>query len=134
MNNLDIKYGTIDKNIDIKQTLIENHKINDFIYIPDIDDNRGYLFTDPIKGVEKYIFIKINSKEFIIDQNFYVYIDTVNNQIFINCNHDTEIKSNHEINLNNIITPTNKMKVIFLVFYSHFYLNALLKQKTAYQP
>jgi len=98
IDSIDIKYGIPDIKINVKEKLLQ--KISDnLIYITDVDDYRVHVFTeDPVPGVEKYIYIMIDGKEIIIDQNFYIYIDTKNNKIYINCKPDSE---------------QNKMKIVF---------------------
>jgi GR25 family glycosyltransferase involved in LPS biosynthesis len=105
-NNIEIKYGTTYNYVDIKPILFEKYKNEKIIYINAIDDNRSSIFSDPCYGIEKYISININNNEFIIDQNFYIYIDIENKHIYINCKYDTIIDNNQEITI-------KKMKVVF---------------------
>jgi GR25 family glycosyltransferase involved in LPS biosynthesis len=58
-NNIDIiiKYGTKEKNIDITKIVLDKLTNNNNIYIPSDDNYRASLFSDPIYGVLKKIFI-----------------------------------------------------------------------------
>jgi hypothetical protein len=49
---MDIRYGTINKSIDVLEIVIKNN-----MYIPAGDMNRATLFGDPVPGVVKSIFI-----------------------------------------------------------------------------
>lgn len=52
-----IIYGVLNYNIDITQICYDKLLVDNIITIPSGDSNRSQLFTDPIIGVEKKIFI-----------------------------------------------------------------------------
>ena len=71
-----ILYGTRSHLIDITLSAIRQHTRNNVIFIPSGDENRAYLFSDPIPGVVKMIlFIDDNNIETVIGPEIQVYID-----------------------------------------------------------
>lgn len=56
--NIRIKYGTISNNIDVTQIALEKCVANNILSIPNGDNDRATIFTDPCFGVKKSIFIK----------------------------------------------------------------------------
>jgi len=56
-NNMQIFYGIIDKKIDVTQICLEQLNKNNIITIPEDDIARCNIFTDPLYGVLKKIFI-----------------------------------------------------------------------------
>jgi len=71
-----ILYGARPHLIDITLLAIRQHTRNNVIFIPSGDENRAYLFGDPIPGVVKMIlFIDDNGVETVIGSDVPVYID-----------------------------------------------------------
>jgi hypothetical protein len=52
-----ILYGTENIYINVTEFVLNNLVKDNVIYIPSGDDNRAQLFTDPIQGVQKKIFV-----------------------------------------------------------------------------
>lgn len=78
-----IKYGTINKNIDITKIALEKCVKNNILFIPRCSNIRNILFGDPIRGILKNIFIIIdgNTKEY--DNSTDVYYKPISNYIFL---------------------------------------------------
>jgi hypothetical protein len=84
-----ILYGSAPHLIDITLTVIRQHMRNNIIMIPKGDDNRAYLFGDPIPGVVKMIiFINNSGVETVMGPDVQVYIDIATQQV-----HTTDIPS-----------------------------------------
>ena len=73
-----ITYGTQQTQIDITNTVYTRCMKSSIIYIPPDDNKRALLFTDPIYGILKSIFI--DAKEYGADTP--VYIDTLTNTVY----------------------------------------------------
>lgn len=65
--NIQIKYGTASNNIDVTQIALEKCLANNILSIPNGDNARATIFTDPCFGVKKSIFIKNPDSEPIND-------------------------------------------------------------------
>ena len=63
-----IMYGSAPHLIDITHSVIRQHMRGTVIFIPKDDENRAYLFGDPIPRVVKMIIFKFN-------KNMYIYIN-----------------------------------------------------------
>ena len=71
-----ILYGAHPHLIDITLTVIRQHTRDNVIFIPRGDENRAYLFGDPIPGVIKMIlFTDDNGVETVCGPEVPVYID-----------------------------------------------------------
>ena len=88
-----IRYGTDDVNIDITQTCLDKCKQGDIVYIPTDDNTRAELFTDPLFGVVKTIYVYRTDQQgaivndeplYLCDANQYLYIDVVQDRIHMN--------------------------------------------------
>jgi hypothetical protein len=81
-----ILYGVSPHHLkDITLTAIRNHVRDNVIMLPRGDENRAYLFSDPVPGVVKMIlFIDDNGVETVIGPNDPVYIDLVTQKIYTN--------------------------------------------------
>ena len=79
-----ILYGNSPNHLlDITLTLIRQHTRDNVIMIPQGDENRAYLFGDPIPGVVKMIlFIDDNGVETVIGPNDPVYIDLATQKVY----------------------------------------------------
>lgn len=76
--SLKINYGIESNNIDITQTVFEKCIYNNcLLFIPRGDKNRDRLFTDPIEGTKKYIFIEYNNSitEYSDSQEIYIQME-----------------------------------------------------------
>ena len=89
-DNLIIKYGTDNKNIDVTDIVKNNANELGILHIQKTDKERAQIFGDPVFGTIKKIFI-INDNDndndsdiYIIENNDYAYIDVKNNKLYIN--------------------------------------------------
>lgn len=80
--NFSIKYGVINNNIDVTQIALDKCVINSILFIPRGVNNRSILFSDPLHGVVKSIFIVKNDSIIEYDSKHNIYIDVNNNTIF----------------------------------------------------
>lgn len=67
MLTIDIKYGSLYKNIDITQFVLDNCKTDNYIYIPAGDVIRASIFGDPLPGIVKTIFVIEKESETVKD-------------------------------------------------------------------
>ena len=67
MLTIDIKYGSLYKNIDITQFALDNCKTDNYIYIPAGDVIRASIFGDPLPGIVKSIFVIEKESETVKD-------------------------------------------------------------------
>ena len=81
-----IKYGTIDKNIDVTQIVLDKMTKENYVYIPNDDNNRASCFTDPLIGTQKSIFIEDSNSNIIYEYDYTkkIFIDLTENKIFVN--------------------------------------------------
>jgi FkbM family methyltransferase len=78
-----VKYGLTTQNIDVTQMCYETSLIkNNIIRIPRADTSRAMIFTDPVPGVRKSIFVLYNGEEHSYNDTTEVYIDTVECKIY----------------------------------------------------
>lgn len=79
-----ILYGTAPYHLlDITLAVIRNFVRNNVIVIPKGDDDRAYLFTDPLSGVVKVItFIDDNGVETVIGSDVQAYIDLTTQKVY----------------------------------------------------
>jgi len=103
MNNIIILYGILTLNKDVTQICLNQLTCHNKICIPQGDHNRSYIFTDPLFGVEKKIFIIIDNNRFEYDQSFTVIINLIDYTI-------NTIKNREIDNELNIIH--NKLQII----------------------
>jgi hypothetical protein len=69
--------------VDITLSAIRQHVRDNVIMIPKGDENRAYLFGDPIPGVVKMIlFIDDSGVETVIGPNDIVYIDLTTQKVY----------------------------------------------------
>ena len=104
MNNLIILYGILTLNTDVTQICLNQLTHHNKICIPQGDNNRSYIFTDHLPGVEKKIFIIINNNIFEYDQSFTIIINLIDYTI-------NTIKNKKIDNELNIIH--NKLHIIY---------------------
>jgi FkbM family methyltransferase len=76
-----IKYGIITNHIDITDICLTKLTSNNIITIPAGDINRSAIFTDPLKGVLKQIFIVVDDNITVSDDCYTVTIDITSNEI-----------------------------------------------------
>jgi len=83
MNYL-VFYGVDSKNIDVSQIVIDQCTTNGIAYIPKGETKRIELFSDPLPGILKRVFIKnmLTNEETIYEYFTDIYIDTINNMIY----------------------------------------------------
>ena len=118
-----ITYGLKDNNIDITNNCLYKLSNNNIITIPSNDVNRSRLFTDPISGVLKKIFILMNDTLFEYDDTVQIKINIIDKTIITinennNQTHDKlkQIHSNLKIKYGtfNDEFPEQKMSVKYL--------------------
>ena len=82
-----ITYGTVNKSINVTNICYSNLVKNNVITIPGGDLNRASLFTDPLVGVLKTIFVIQNDDTIsCYDDTLNVMIDVLNeNKVFTTC-------------------------------------------------
>jgi FkbM family methyltransferase len=93
-----ITYGTVNKSIDVTNICYTSLVNNNVITIPAGDFNRARLFTDPLVGVLKQIFITQNDDTIsCYDDTLNVMIDVLNkNKVFTTCiNIDNKLSKIH---------------------------------------
>jgi len=91
-DNLKIKYGLRYDNIDVTVVCVEQLLNKNLITIPADDANRNFHFSDPLFGVEKYIFIMKGDKVIEYDAKTEVSLDIINEGIYKSVNDDLQIK------------------------------------------
>ena len=78
-----ILYGVRPHLVDITLTAIRQHTRDNIIMIPQGDENRAYLFGDPIPRVVKMIlFIDDNGVETVCGPDVPVYIDLSTQKVY----------------------------------------------------
>jgi hypothetical protein len=85
-DKIKIEYGTELVKFDITDVVFKNKHDNFILHIPCGDEIRSSLFTDPVYGVLKKIFIKSGNDKYIIESNDYAYIDINKDKLYINFN------------------------------------------------
>jgi FkbM family methyltransferase len=78
---MEILYGTTDNSIDVTEICIEKLQNDNIITIPSGDFNRASIFTDPVFGSFKKIFVLINGVEYECDDTLKIKINTLENTI-----------------------------------------------------
>jgi beta-1,4-mannosyl-glycoprotein beta-1,4-N-acetylglucosaminyltransferase len=73
-----IKYGIINNNIDITNTVYSICRNNDLIHIPSGYYNRDYIFGDPIIGTHKFIIVQVDTKIYMFNEHQDVNINLTN--------------------------------------------------------
>ena len=81
INCMKIKYGIINNNIDVTAICLNKLKHNNIITIPYGDGNRTNIFSDPIYGTLKKIFIITNGKIYEYNDNLTITINFTDNTI-----------------------------------------------------
>lgn len=89
---MNIRYGTLEYNIDITEICKNELCINNVIYIPDGEHVRTIYFSDPIFGEFKSIFVFINNKMLTFDKTKKIYICLLENKVYSNKNIPNNIK------------------------------------------
>jgi len=83
-----IKYGILSKKIDITNSVLKNPALynteKNIIFIPKNDAYRAKLFSDPIRGISKFIFIYLEHKKYRLDATYDIYIDIKTHIIYLN--------------------------------------------------
>jgi FkbM family methyltransferase len=78
---MNIRYGLNDTTIDVTEICLKKLLVKNIIKIPACDVRRSLLFSDPVYGVVKQIYIYINNTETVYDNNQNIYIDITDNTI-----------------------------------------------------
>jgi len=78
---MQIRYGTHTTNIDITD-LVKKSARSGILYIPSNDDRRSKLYTDPIYGKRKHIFLHVKNVIREYDADTPVFIDTVEDEVY----------------------------------------------------
>lgn len=84
MSNIKIEYGILENKTDITKICFSELCSNNIIYIPDKDIIRSLFFKDNNFGKIKYIFITINNLTEMLSFKNKIFINTKNNNIYIN--------------------------------------------------
>jgi FkbM family methyltransferase len=98
-----ITYGIIDTNIDVTEICLNKLLNNDIITIPSNDFTRANVFTDPIIGVIKKIFLLIDDILTEYDQKLIIKINIIDKTI-------TTINAIDEIN-NKLLNIHSKLQI-----------------------
>ena len=75
LDHIKFYYGVNQKQLDITDIVIEKCMNNNKIVIPQGDNERAAIFTDPLYGVVKNIYIKKNNSYCLCDPKKYIYLD-----------------------------------------------------------
>jgi len=114
--SLEIKYGTFSNNIDITSIALQKCLQDNIIFINRSGNERNILFSDPVHGVEKSIFVRLNNIVNEFDTKTNVYIDTINNTVYSDVNVPDEILNVYHPTMDRIIRHLrikNKLKIDF---------------------
>ena len=76
-----ILYGIYSNNIDVTEICFNKLKYHNNIIIPSKEINRSRLFTDPLDGILKKIFISIDNYLFEYDEHQMIKINIINRTI-----------------------------------------------------
>ena len=80
---MNIYYGILEDKIDVTSICTEKLKHNNTITIPQGDENRSAFFTDPLKGIKKFIYIELNKEITEYNDKFRIKINTVDHTIVL---------------------------------------------------
>jgi FkbM family methyltransferase len=100
---MEIKYGIRENYMDVTNICLNKLNQNNIITIPAGDYKRADFFTDPLIGVEKYIFIKLKDITYIYDANFEIYINLDTNTV-------TNLYASDIFNKTNLLHSKIKLK------------------------
>lgn len=78
---MEIRYGTHTTSIDITE-LVKKTDRGGILYIPPNDDRRSKLYTDPIYGKRKHIFLHMKNVIREYDADTPVFIDTIADEVY----------------------------------------------------
>jgi len=78
---MNIRYGLNENTINVTEICFKKLLAKNIIKIPACDIRRSILFTDPMYGVVKKIYIYINDTETVYDNTQNIYIDITKNTI-----------------------------------------------------
>ena len=78
---MNILYGLNDTTIDVTDTCLKKLLFKNIMKIPACDVRRSLLFSDPLYGVVKKIYININDTKTVYDSNQNIHIDITDNTI-----------------------------------------------------
>jgi FkbM family methyltransferase len=79
-----ILYGLPQHQLDITKKVLSHFVRQNIAVIPKGDDDRAYLFTDPLPRVLKVITIIVDGVETIIDHTHQAYIDLTTHKVYMN--------------------------------------------------
>lgn len=84
MGKFAIYYGTANHKIDVTGLALQRCMVNNAIIIPSKDDNRAAIFSDPLPGILKSIFIEMHDKitEYNDASQLHITIQTPMDQSF----------------------------------------------------
>ena len=99
-----IKYGTRHSKIDITQIAMEKCVKNDILFITRCGNTRNILFTDPLHGTEKSIFVEIHNQIQEYSKHN-VFIDIPNNTVYDDVSVPTLIERMFDITIEPKIIP-----------------------------
>lgn len=106
-----ILYGTILYHYNVTKIAHSLLYDNNIIYIPANDDIRSSLFSDPVYGTLKKIYIIKDKSEYIYNHNDSVYIDITTNIIYTQDNVPESVLNSFEHRFNKLIDMHKKLKI-----------------------
>ena len=78
-----ILYGLPQHQLDITDKVLSHFVRQNIAVIPKGDDDRAYLFTDPLPRILKVVTIIVDGVETIVDHTHQAYIDLSTQQIYM---------------------------------------------------
>lgn len=122
---LSIKYGTIDKNIDVTEIANTLMKRENYIKIPNTEASRERYFTDPLEGTLKSIFITKNDITTKYDETMVIFINCTNFDVesytYENIPMHFKLIFKDLINYNSIKTRLNEIHSTLTLAFGNFY-------------
>lgn len=106
-----IKYGTLQKQIDVTNICLNNLNRENIIMIPSGEHIRTLYFNDPIFGQLKSIFIELDNENLIIDHKTKIFIDINDSKVYLDNNLPERIKNIFFVN-DNIVLNTQIQEII----------------------
>ena len=94
-----ILYGIINNYIDVTNICLQKINNNSIITIPHGDCNRTKIFSDPIYGTLKKIFILVDGELYEYDDTLAIKINLTDNSITTTNYNEKEVKETKEVNL-----------------------------------
>jgi len=120
-----IEYGTDNNRIDITSVVFKKCRRTKIAFITSDDHLRSQLFTDPLIGIKKYIYICNNTTNTYKVNNFNIFIDIETNDFFIENLHiipENIINKYNEVEARNrLLTIQSSMTINYGSFSEEFF-------------